>query len=621
MTRLRLSASALALISYAGLAQAEVVDLGVLTLYANHTPIALKDSGSTVDVVNREDLEVAPTTNIADFLATVPGVSVSSNGGTGSVTNIRIRGLDGAYVPVLINGIDVTDPSITTTQFNWGVLPMGAVDRIEVLKGSQSAVYGSEAVGGVINITTLDPEGEPGTRGTWGVEMGGNATKSANFSVAHTGERAGIAFSGAHLETMGISASAAGSEPDGYSGTQLTLEGYYDATDWLRLGGSLLLIEAKGEFDPFGGDGFAPYDQEFTAQTKAMRFYAQFDLGAVENELSYTNLTHERTSTSAGRTDPFQGTRKKVAYQGNWAPNERLSFSFGADNTREGFRTTEEEWLFDPVTFAFLGTRLLDTNKEVTTNGIFAEANWQPNEALSLTGSIRHDDHSEFGGFWSGRVALAYDFGNETVLRASIANGFRAPSLYQLHSQLYGNASLTEETSRSFEIGLEHGYANGFARATLFYTEIDDLIGFVGAGYAQIPGTSKTRGIELSGEYQATDRITVFGNYTYSDTEDANGNPLPRTPKHDITLGLTADITDALSMGLTIQHLADRPQDGFPARDMDDYTLVNASVSYDIAPNTEMYLRVENLTNESYQTTADYNAMGRTAFFGVRGSF
>ncbi|MFW2542494.1 TonB-dependent receptor plug domain-containing protein [Primorskyibacter sp. 2E107] len=620
MIRLRLSASVLTLAASAGFALAEV-DLGTITLYSNQLPIALEDSGSTVEVIDKEDLETAPTTSLADFLATVPGVTVSSNGGVGAQSNIRIRGLDGAYVPVLINGIDVTDPSSTATSFNWGVLPMGAIDRIEVLKGSQSAVYGSEAIGGVINITTLDPDAEPGTRGTWGVEMGGNATKAGNFGVAHTGERGGIAFTGSHLQTSGISASAAGSEEDGYSGTQLTLEGYYDATENLRLGGSLLLIEAKGEFDPFGGDGVAPFDQEYTSQTKAMRFYAQFDLGAVSNELSYTNLTNERTSTSSGRTDPFQGTRKVLAYKGAWTPNESLSISFGADNTREGFRTTEEEYLYDPITFAFLGSRLLSTSEEIETTGVFAEATYRPYDALSVTGSIRHDTHSSFGGFTSGRVALAYDFGNQTILRASAANGFRAPSLYQLHSQLYGNASLEEERSRSYELGLEKGYANGFARATLFYTEIDDLIGFVGSGYTQINGTSVTQGLELSGEYNATDRITLFGNYTFSDTEDPNGNPLPRTPRHDITLGLTADLTDDLSMGLSIQHLADRPQDGFPARDMDDYTLVNASVSYDIAPQTEMYLRVENLTDEKYQTAADYNALGRTAFFGVRGSF
>ncbi|WP_136441153.1 TonB-dependent receptor plug domain-containing protein [Pacificoceanicola onchidii] len=620
MIRYRLSASVLALVASSGFAQAEAFDLGTLTLYSSQVPLTLSESSSTVTVVEKEDLDEAPTTSVADYLSTVPGVSVATNGGVGGQSTLRLRGLSGKYVPVLINGIDVTDPSSTQTSFNWGGLTLGGVNRIEVLKGTQSAVYGSEAVGGVINITTLDPEAAPGTSGSWGFELGGNATKSGQFAIAHNGERAGLAFTANHLETSGISANAAGTEEDGFSGTQLTLEGYYDLTDTVRLGASLLYSRNTGEFDPFGGDGFAPYDQVYTSEVHAARLYAEFETGAVQNTLSYSTFTNDRTSTSTGRTDPFQGTREKVDYKGVWDINDDVTLSFGADWTREGFKTTEQEFLFDAM-FNFLGINLLNTSEEIETLGVFSEVLWQPNDALSLSGSLRHDDHSEFGSFNSWRLGLAYDFGNDTVLRASAANGFRAPSLYELHSQLYGNATLEPETSRTFELGIEKGFANGFVSATLFYTEIEDLIGFVGAGYTQISGTSKSQGIELAGEYDVSDRLTVYGNYAYTDSEDANGNPLPRTPKHDVTLGLTADITDALSMGLTVQHLADRPQDGFPARDMDDYTLVNASVSYDIAPQTEMYLRVENLTDEDYQSVADYNTLGRTFFFGVRGSF
>lgn len=619
MTRFWLTASALAIASTAS-AQ-EVIELEAVTVYANQTPIAVADSGSTVEIAEAEEIEASPSTTVADFLATLPGISVSANGGIGGVTRIRIRGLSTTYVPVLINGIDVTDPSLITTSYDWGNLALGAIDRIEVVKGSQSAVYGSEAVGGVINISTLNPDAQEGTHGKFGVEFGANNTQRLNFGISTNTDRSGVALTFSHVTTDGYSASSAGTEEDGYQNNQLTLEGYYDVTDTLRVGASLFYLTAEGDFDPFGGDGFPPYDQTFTTETQAARVYAQLTTGAVAHELSYTSYVNDRTSTSYGRTDPFQGTRDKLAYKGVWEASEALKVSFGADWTREGFETTEEEYLFDPVTFAFLGTRLLSTTQNIETTGVFAEANWQPNDALSITGSLRHDDHSVFGGFTSARLALAYDFGNDVILRGAMANGFRAPSLYQLHSQLYGNPNLDPETSRSYELGLEKTYANGFARATLFYTEIDDLIDYSGTGYNQIVGTSVSKGLELSGEYQATDRVTLFGNYTLSDTEGANGQPLPRTPRHDLTLGLNADLTDALSMGVTVQHVADRPVDGFPARKMEDFTLVNLSMSYDIAPQTEAYLRVENLTDEKYQTTADYNASGRAAFFGIRASF
>ena len=181
-----------------------------------------------------------------------------------------------------------------------------------------------------------------------------------------------------------------------------------------------------------------------------------------------------------------------------------------------------------------------------------------------LTLTRRYDDHSEFGGFQSNRAAIVHRFSDATRLRASIGNGFRAPSLYELFGP-YGNVGLEPEESRSAEVGLEHSFANGAGvNATVFYTEIEDLIqyDFATNAYAQAPGTSRTRGIELSGEMPVSDRVMMFGSYTYTKSEDQNGAQLRRVPEHDVVLGLNAQWTDQWSTQLAVSHVAGRADDG-----------------------------------------------------------
>ncbi|MFC3119680.1 TonB-dependent receptor [Jhaorihella thermophila] len=248
---------------------------------------------------------------MADYLASLPGLTVSANGGIGANTQVRIRGLDGKYIKVMVNGIDVTDPSQPQTQFNWAGMTTSSVSRIEVLKGSASSLYGSRAIGGVINITTAPQGDEPGTRATVAAEAGSEKTRRAEAAVTHRTERGGLSLAVNRVETDGFSASAAGTEPDGYKGTQLTLSGDVQATDVLRLGFSTYYLDAEGDFDEFGGDGAPPYDENNTTDTRAARAWAQLQTGAVTHELSYTYYKNDRVSSSNGFDSVFNGKRKK----------------------------------------------------------------------------------------------------------------------------------------------------------------------------------------------------------------------------------------------------------------------------------------------------------------------
>lgn len=610
MKRIMGTVSLIALSALPAVAQ-DAFDLDTITIYANQTPTALSRSGATVEVVTADDLAVSPRTKLADYLDTIPGVVVSSNGGLGGVTTVRVRGLSGAYVPVLINGIDVTDPSSTQTQFDWTQLNMGGISRVELVKGSQSAVHGSEAVGGVINITTNDKTAQ-GTEGDAMIEVGSYGTRRAAVTLRSGNERGGVSFGLASVKTDGFSARAGTTEKDGYDGKQLTFGAEYDLTDTLTVGFDAYAVDAEYEYDP------STFDEngKSTSNTRAARIYADLQTGAVDHNFSVSRYTIDRMLTEGGFSDPYKGTRNRVDYKATWSPSDSYRLTFGADWTKETFLSTGG--IYAPPTWARSGSTT--STGDVTVKGIFTEAAFAPTDALDVTVSLRRDDHSDFGAHTTGRVAVAYRLSDATTLRALASNGFRAPSLYELYDSQYGNATLKPETSRNLEFGIEHAYANGAnVSATAFYTEIDNPIQWSGGAYNQVAGTTKTKGLELAATYALSPIVTANWGYTFTDSRDSGGNPQLRIPRHDLTLGLTANLTDALDVGVSVQRVLDRPTEfGTPLK---DYTLVNATASYAINDGMDAYLRVENLTDSDYQTAAGYNTAGRSAYFGIRASF
>ncbi|MFC3614174.1 TonB-dependent receptor plug domain-containing protein [Lutimaribacter marinistellae] len=613
MTKLLTSASILALgLAPAAVAQ-EAFDLGQIKIFSTvgQNEIDLDRTGATVEVLTEDEIRAAPETRVADYLAKLPGVSVSANGGLGANTTLRVRGLDGKYIKVLIDGIDVTDPAAPQTSFNWGNLTTSGISRIELLKGSSSAIYGSRAIAGVVNITTARPE-EPGTVVSGALEAGSFDTYQGTLGVATQGERGGAAFTFNHVDTDGFSSrdGAANTEDDGFRATRFNFSGDFQATDMLTLGLSGYYLDAEGAFDEFGGDGAPPFDEWNTTESLGLRAFAAFETGALTHRLSTSYFRSDRVSSSNGFDSIFDGERRRVDYVAEGSASDQLRYSFGADWEEEEFATNTD-------------------SGSVQTTGVFGELLFAPTTDLDLSATLRYDDHSTFGGNLSGRLAAAYRLSEGTILRAVAATGFRAPSLYELNSTLYGNAALEPEESLSFELGVEHQFGNGsFVKATGFYTEIDNLIQFVTltsfplpftGQYQQTPGTSTSKGIELSGLWAITDTLALIGAYTYTDAEDATGARLLRVPGHDFVLGLEAEMGERWAGTVTLNHVADRPDEFGTV--MPDYTVVNASVAYDINDRTEAYMRVVNLFDEQYQTSANFSASDRAVYFGVRARF
>lgn len=586
------------------------LDLGTITVSANQQETETARSGSTVEVVEEEEIRAAGEVPVAEFLDSLPGISVSSNGPVGTQTTLRIRGAAGYYVGVYVDGIEVTDPSNTQISFDWANLMTSDLCRIEVLKGAQSALYGSEAVAGVINITT-NRASEPGVANRFAVELGSYNSAKLSFNSSWLGENGSFAATLSRVSTDGFSAADendGNTEDDGLVATRLSFAGEYDVTDVLTLGGAGFWQYSDGEFDASGGGPGGDAANYSLSEEYGARAFARLEQGAVEHEVSAQYYAIDRTSHDGLYGDTlYTGDRSSVAYLGGTSLGPAVDLSFGADATWETFNSTYNDGAYELY-------------------GVFAETSWAPSDQLDVVASLRHDEHSDYGGHTTGRLSVAYRPTEDLILRFATGTGFRAPSLYELYSP-YGDPDFQPEESVTYELGAEKRFgADAFVKATLFRTEITDQIvyNFSSWSYEQQSGTSEMQGVELSTGMALTPSLRLRGNYTYTEAEDATDRRLARVPQHDLNLSLAADLTADLTATLSVQHVADTVDGiGSPPVEVDlpDYTLVNLGMGYALNDATTAYFRVENLFDEQYQRAHGYGTSDRAFYFGVRGSF
>lgn len=580
----------------------EILDLGTITVSANAEATELARSGTTVEVIGQEELETQATGQIANYFTRLPGVVVAQNGGLGTSTTFRIRGLGGAYVPVLVDGINMSDPAATGNGFAWGGLTGAGLGRVEILKGAQSARYGQGAVGGVVNIETWRPT-EDGTSGQAAVEFGSYNTRAATLSTGFRDERTELAFTTSRVITDGFSALASDAEDDGYRSTRVSLSARHQATENLLVGASILTNNGLVEYD-FGSTDI---------DSRAGRVFAEFSTGAVDHALSFSRLRTQRDDT--GWYSYFLGERDTLDYSGN--------FAIGMADVTVGLQHVEERvTTVDGIPATTIAT--------AQTTGLFAEAALAPTDALDVVVTLRHDDHSLYGGMTSGRIAAAWRPNDDWIFRAQAGTGFRAPSLTELNPG-FGNPAFQPEESTTFELGAERLLGgDDFVKATLFYNDIRNQIYWDSASVrcAWGPGCFETqsftsKGLELSGQFALSDTLDLTAAYTFNQAKAADGSELGRHAKHVFVLGLDAQITDMFSAGVTVQHFGgvvpSASDAGSPL--VDDYTLVGLNAAYDINDDWAVTLRVENLLDEDYQTAGGYNTAGRSAYLGLSASF
>ena len=614
----RLSASLVALLSaLPALAQDVDYTLDEIVITPNRTATDAARSGVSVTVVEGDELRAAGDETLASYLNRLPGLSVTAQGPVGSTSTLRIRGADKRYIAVYVDGIRVTDPTQTEVSYDFGSLLAADISRIEVLRGSQSALWGGSAVGGVINITTFDRLEQDGVKQTALAEVGTNNTAILSYGLTQKQGRLETAFSATRYQTDGYSVAAAGTEDDAGEATRLSFSARYAVSDTLSIGSTVFTQETKNDFDGFPAPAFVLADAANSQKKNeyGARLFAELDTGRTQHlfDLSYYRVTRDIVDVDEGNSY-FAGDRLSLGWNATTEIRGGLKLVYGIDAMDEG------------ATYNRLPTGKRDT----TTLGAFAQTIWSPTDTVDISATLRLDDHSEFGVFQTGRVAASWQISPETTLRGAIGTGFRAPSIDELYSDygfFVGNPDLTPEESLSYELGIDHEFLNGGTlSATLFRLETDNLITYDATPapdtLVNVPGTSTRQGLELSAELPLSDTLTLTGAYTYTDARRPNGALLVRIPRNQLTLSLDADLGQGWSGSFGLTH-ASGAEDGFTGAqfDLDPYTVYRAQVAYDLGEDRQVYLRVENLTDEIYEVVDGYATPRRSVHVGLRASF
>jgi vitamin B12 transporter len=547
-------------------------------------------------------------------LEKLPGVTLRTLGPIGTRAGVTIRGVPHTNVIVRVDGIDVTDPAGTQVSFDFGRLSFGDVSRIELARGAQSALYGSRANGGVISMTTRRATQE-GLSQEAALEAGSYQTLSLSYGLAIKQGVSDVALTLSQNETEGYSAADDSPEADGYRADRLSFSAGHEFANGLRLSLNGFYDDSWMEYDEEASglplDG-TPDEQEDRVQ-KALRLTGSFTTGAVSHELEAAYFDSDRLLSGTNGFGAFllnfRGTRDTLGYRGN------------ADLASVGL-----------ATFAF--ERVEETYQDDTQtsqssiNSLYSEIALAPTDSLDIVASIRHDSHSRFGGFSTGRLSTNWRVASDLTLRGNLGNAFRAPSNYELFapSTTYnnvtyyvGNPDLQPETSVNFDFGLEYRPGNqGMLSATFFAAEAENLIDYGNSGYVQVPGKVRRHGVELEGSWAFENGVTVEGNYTYTDSDSplalASSAWLTTTPRHQLSLGLGAEIGEGWAGNVSATHSAGRV-------DLPSFTVVDLGVTKELSEGREAYLRIENIFDEDYQSVPGYGTSGRAAFVGLRAKF
>ncbi|MEL8056341.1 MAG: TonB-dependent receptor [Pseudomonadota bacterium] len=583
--------------------ESEETTLDTVIVEGSRLDQAATEIGSSVTIITAEDIEELGFDFALDAVASAPGVTINSNGAFGGQASVRIRGAATEQTLVLIDGIPVNDPSSPGGGFNFARLDTENIERIEVLKGPQSTLWGTDAIGGVVSIITKRPG--DGLGGSAFGEYGSFNTFRGGASVENGSDIGDFRLALVTTTTDGISKADennGNTEDDPYEALTLSAKGGLNFGDKARLSADLLWTDAEAEFDSFvfgnqGNVGDGAEVSETQELSGNLAFEASLFDGRLENLalIGFSDIKRENFTNGAPSFDA-SGDRSILRYQGTLNINETNTLAFGAE--REETRVDGDE---------------------VYINGLFALYEVKPTEQLTLTGGLRVDDHETFGSETTGRVAVAFNPNETLTLRASWGQGFKAPTLFQLSGGGFAapNPNLQPETSQAFDAGVDWRSRDGrlSASLTVFDADIEDLISFAFSGYFN-EAEVETQGVELAGSVEITDWFGVEANYAYIDATDTNGNPLRRIPEHSGDIRFRIDPEGPFSGAVLVRYNGEEPNSA--TTQVDGWTRVDVNGSYDLNESVELFARIENLLDEEYQQILGYGTPDLSGSVGIR---
>lgn len=597
------------------------------------TPIPATDVGSAVTIITRDDIERRQVRYVTDLLRGVPGFAVSHTGVIGSQTQVRVRGSEANQVLVLVDGVRANDPA-TGDEFRWEYLSTANIERIEIVRGPQSALWGSDAIGGVVHIITRSRTASRG--GHAYVETGSKDTFNAAISGGLGGQNWSIDLGAERLATDGFNASRQGDENDDARIVTATLDARFAPTEAASFSLGARTVDARSQFDAV--DFFVtglPFDSDVATNTRQSYAHLGATLGTADARIRHHVRAQYFDSDNRNLVDgsydsSASSDRATFGYQADFSLPQSSRLSLAVEHEKTRFRQAGAVVFDDP-----------NQDQRTTVTSAIADAHGRVSETLTWLLSLRYDDNSDFKDIVTGRASLAWSIADATTLRAGIGTGQKTPTFIErfgyFPQSFVGNDGLKPEKSTSYEIGIDQAFDALRVQLSLFNQDLDDEInGFYCPNPWPAPctainmdGSSSRRGVEMGAQWSASDRLTVGATYTYTHSEDADSATELRRPRHSGSLHLDYSFADERGLvALAADYGGTRKDVFFPPWPdpseivtLSNYWLVDLTAQYGISDTLRLFARVSNLFDEEYEQVYGYNTPGRSIYGGMQLEF
>lgn len=606
-----------------------------ITVVATGARLPLAQTGQSISVADGREIASVQGPDLTRTMTRLPGVTLSRNGGVGGFTGLRVRGADAEQLLVLIDGVRVADPAAPGGGFDFGNLLAGNIDKLELLRGSNSVAWGSQAIGGVLAVTTAALDGVKAS-----AEYGAHESFYATAAAGVAGDYTSASLSAGFHRSGGISAAAVGTEPDGFRQWQLGGKAR-SQIGAVTLSASARFAEGRLEIDGFPPPTYFTFadtaEYQDTRQWSG-RIGADYRSGDLDLAAGFAmaDTRRELFDPAFGSASYYttKGRSERADFTGQWRLPEDFRLHFGTDREWTRFSST-----FDAERSA------------VQTSGHALLGLYRDDFALS--GGVRYDHHDRFGDAWTLGANGSLDLFADWRLRASYGEGFKTPTLFQLLSD-FGNPALVPERSRSFDLGIEQGDRNSAAHfaLTLFRRDSRGLIDFVSCsgtttgicagrpngtydnvGHARAEGFELEANLRLEGPTQGYWPVQLRAAYSYVKAVNRfTGKDLARRPRHALSLSgdwnLNPRQVFATKLGADLRLVGDSFDDAANFFPLDGHALLTLRASrplFALEPTAQRTLdlfgRIENVGNVRYQTAAGYGTPGRAAYAGLRARF
>ena len=629
----------------------ELEPINVYSAYA--TPVNQDQTASSVTVLTEKDFAERNATYVSDVLKTVPGVAMGATGGRGAVTSLFLRGAESNHTVVVIDGVKMNP---VNDGFDFGGLTLSNIERIEVLRGEQSALWGSDAIGGVVYITTKSGlYKEKPLNIDFDLGLGSHRTRDASATIS--GYQGGFyyALHGDSHRTAGISVLSKDKfNYKALDGTSIPTGGAIERDGFHRDNGSLRL---GYDDNNKGVEVLASHSSQTTKNDTSLLSEARdkdfFRTRESTLKLSgYTgnnqdlfkhkaSVSHIKNDYDYVSTSPYTRDWKKLN------ANYQLDINFD----REGYLKQGVSVLGEYQKSHYEAQSSYSTFKEqkLIEKSISTEYRLFTEDDHSLSLSGRFTDNEQFKNTFTGRLAGAYRLSPNFKVHTSLGTAVHNPTFTELYGygeSTYGtptvwlaNPDLRAEKSRGGELGLlmETTDKRYSFDLTYFSRIVDDFIGSekIAANLSRsknLEGKTKVKGIEITYKGKIADNLISYANYTYTNIKNgeskrgANGKTLDRRPKHTANVGLAYQITEKLGSDVNISYVGKRLDTywgTWPSKrvEMPSYTLVNLGVNYQLIPNLNIYANLNNVFNKKYENAIEYGQDGRNVYVGLKGSF